>query len=342
MTTETQSAPETGPISLDQFASMMTAEQEAAAKPPVEEEEEQPEAEAAAPEGDQVEEPEPEPELEVDAEEEEPEAPTEPIPDPPQSWSKEDREGWDALTPKAREVVLRREKERDTAVSQAVQKASEAVKAVQSLSERTNEIAHLAVTDFERRWGKGEEGTVDWVKLAQLTRQYPDQYDYASTRAQFEAERTELKRATAEASEQSALAQRAFLADEAQKLATLEPELVDADKGQTRRQKTFDHLEKRGFPKELFPNISALELSVAYDAMRWREAQANAKAAAAVPRKNPTAPASKVVRPSGDGGASPQRNLQALSQKLTKSGKLDDFVNLMNAEEEQRARKARR
>lgn len=340
MTTEAQqAAPETGPMTLDQFTAALDAEQ-AAASAPAEEEDDAPapgaepvEAEAEAPEA-EVEEP--------DAEEE-PEAEAAPIPDPPQSWSKEDREAWAELTPKAREVVLKREADRDKAIAGFAQKTSEAVKVIQTLAQQTQDIAHLATTEFERKWGKGEEGEVDWPELARLARQYPDQYDFNSTRAAFEAERADLRRANEAAAKQSELAHRTFLAEEGQKLTTLEPELVDAKDGQARRQKTFEHLKERGFPQELFANISALELSVAYDAMRWRESQKAAKAATLVPRKNPAAPAAKAVKPAGSGeAASPQRTLQGLSQRLTNSGKLDDFVALMDAEEAARARKAPR
>ena len=106
--------------------------------------------------------------------------------------------------------------------------------------------------------------------------------------------------------------------------------------------KTFEHLKERGFPQELFANISALELSVAYDAMRWRESQKAAKAAAAMPRKNIAAPSAKPVKPSAGEAPSPQRTLQGLSQKLTNSGRMDDFVALMDAEEAQRAKKQAR
>ena len=103
MSTEQTSpaAAPSGPISLDQFVAEMDAEQAAPAVEDVGEEDDAP-VEAAADEEAPAEIEEPEFE-----DEEEPEAA--PIPDPPVSWSKEDREGWAELTPKAREIVLRRE-----------------------------------------------------------------------------------------------------------------------------------------------------------------------------------------------------------------------------------------
>lgn len=334
----TPAAAPSGPITLDQFVAEMDAEQ---AAPAVEEEDEAaaPNPDNAAPEGGDVEDEEAQ-EIEADAEDEdEDEEQLEPVPDPPQSWSKEDRDAWAELTPKAREVVLRREKDRDAAVSKAMQQASEVAKGLQSLADQTQSIAHLATTEFERKWGRGDEGHIDWVKLAQLSRQYPDEYDYASTRAEFEHERQELKRAQAAAHQQAELAHRTFIAEQSQELQRLAPELVDPKEGPARRTKVFSYLKDAGFAPEVLKDISAIELTIAWKAARFDEMEAKAKQAATAPRKNPVAPPTKPVRPAGSGEASPQRNLQALSQKLTKSGKLDDFVALMEAEQAQVARK---
>lgn len=341
MSTEqtTPAAAPSGPITLDQFVAEMDAEQ---AAPAVEEEDDEvaPNPDNAALEGGDVEEE--APEIEADAEEEEPEAPQEPIPDPPQSWSKEDREAWAELTPKARDVVLRREKDRDTAVAKAMQQASEVTKGLQALSDQTQQIAHLATSEFERKWGKGEEGNIDWVKLAQLTRDDPYNYDYASTRAEFERERQELKQAQRAAAQQAELADRTYLAEQAKELERIAPELVDPKEGQARRQKVSSYLVDAGFAPEVLRNISAVELKIAWKALRFDEMEAKAKQAATAPRRNPIATPAKPVRPAGSGDASPQRNLQGLSQRLTNSGKLDDFVALMDAEQAQAADKAKR
>lgn len=343
MSTEqtTPAAAPSGPITLDQFVAEMDAEQ---AAPAVEEEEDQaaPSPDNAAPEGGDVEEEAPEVEALAEEEEEAPEAPPEPIPDPPQSWSKEDRDAWTELTPKAREVVLRREKDRDAAVAKAVQQASEVTKGLQALADQTQSISHLATTEFERKWGKGEEGEIDWVKLARLTREDPYNYDYASTRAEFERERLELKQAQAAASQQAELAHRTFLAEQSQELQRLAPELVDPKEGPARRTKVFSYLKDAGFAPEVLKDISAVELTIAWKAARFDEMEAKTKQAATAPRRNPVAPPTKPIKPAGSGDASPQRTLQGLSQKLTNSGKLDDFVALMDAEQAQAASKAKR
>jgi len=343
MSTEqtTPAAAPSGPITLDQFVAEMDAEQ---AAPAAEEEEDQaaPNPDNAAPEGGDVEEEAPEVEALAEEEEEAPEAPPEPIPDPPQSWSKEDHEAWAELTPKAREVVLRREKDRDAAVSKAMQQATEVSKGLQALASQTQNIAHLATSEFERKWGRGEEGEIDWVKLARLSREDPQNYDYTSTRAEFESERLELKQAQAAAAQQAELADRTYLAEQMKELERIAPELLDPKEGKARREKVTSYLIDAGFAPEVLRNISAVELKIAWKAARFDEMEAKAKQAATAPRRNPVATPAKPVRPAGSGDASPQRTLQGLSQRLTNSGKLDDFVALMDAEQAQAAAKAKR
>lgn len=334
MSMNTTPAP-SGPITLDQFAAEMTAEQEKAAAPAVEEEEAAPvEAEAEAVTEEEIEAAEElEAEAEGEAEEEEP-AP-EPIPDPPQSWSKDDREAWNELTPKAREVVLRRESDRDKAIAQAVQKASEAVKFVQNLATQTEEIAYIAEDQFEKRWQEKAQGPIQWAQLARTM----DPIEYQTLRAEYETEKAAKETAAKRAAEQSQLAYQAFVAEEFTKLNEIAPELTDPKDGQSRREKVFSWLESQGVPRDVFKHTAAIELKIAWKAMRFDEMEAKAKEQAKLPRKNPIAAPVKAVRAAGSGDASPQRNLQALSQKLSKSGKLDDFVALMNAEQEQAARK---
>ena len=335
MSTEAQAAPETGPMTLDQFTAALDAEQ-AADNAPVEEEDEAPDQENAAAEGGDVEEEAVEATDEGDDEEQEAEAA--PIPDPPQSWAKDDHEAWKELTPKAREVVLRREQQNIKAMADVHQKVSQATKTVQALASQTEHIAHLADDTFEKRWQEKSKGPIQWAQLARTM----DPLEYQALRADYETEKAERDEAQALAAKQSELARRTFLAEQSQALAEIEPELVDAKDGKTRREKTFAHLAERGFPAEVLQDISALELSIAYDAFRWRESQKAAKAAAALPRKTAPASHAKPVKPAGSGEASPQRNLQALSHKLTNSGKLDDFVALMDAEEAAKAKKPAR
>lgn len=276
--------------------------------------------------------------LEDDPDDEAEEAAAEPIPAPPQSWSKEDRDGWDALTPKARETVLRREADRDRAVAQAVQRASETLRYVQGLAEKTTALAHLANDVVTQKWG-ADHGRINWTELA---RSQPAQ-EYLALKAEYDGDVAELNDARRIADEQNAVARNAFLVEQSKKLAEIEPELMDPEKGAERRSKVYAWLEGEGFPREVLTELSAIELRAAYKAMRFDEMQSKAKAQAALPRKNPTTTA-KPLPKSGGGiaAASSQRPIHAASQRLTRSGKIDDLVALFDAEDAAKARKAGR
>lgn len=336
--TDIPAAAPTGPITLDQFAAELVAEQTAAAAPE-EEEEEDLEASTEEPEDDSAE------EVAADAEEEdaepEVEASQEEVP-PPQSWSKEDREAWSTLTPEVQKVVLKREADRDKAIAQTRQQAAELAKQVQTFAQRAEEYAHLGADAFEARWREKAEGPINWAIALQTARTQEEFQEILKEKAVYEAEKAQLEGAQKRAQEQSQLARSAFLAQEWKALEEIAPELADPKEGKARREKIVSYLSEQGIPAEVLPDIGAIELKLAWKAMRFDEMDTKAKAAAKLPRRNPTATPPKAIKASGTGDASPNRNLQALSQKLTKSGKLDDFVALTLAEEEQKARKKAR
>lgn len=340
-------AADSGALSLDQFVGALDKDAEAANAETEEEIERQGdgetevEAEAEAVEEDET-------EIEAEAEEEEEPEP-EPEPEPklpaPQSWAKEDRAAWDALPAAAQAVIAKREADRDRAVSEAATKAGRAAAEVQALAQNYEQVKNNVYGELEREaetWSK-RWGNVDWQRLADDRPK-----DYISYKAQADAEREQvfatkarLDKVAADAKKASDLARTAFLAEQSDLLMTLSPELTDPEKGPARRAKVAEFLLKQGFSEDVLAEISAPELAISYDAMRWRDAQEAAKKQASLPRKNPTSTAKPTPTGGGQAVASPQRTLQAASQKLTKTGRLDDFVNLLNAEEEHRSRKAR-
>lgn len=343
MSTELNTSPAVepdGPITLDQFAAELVAEQQPdneAAAQKEEDEEETPEvAEESGAE---------ELEAEADSDEEEAAATETPEIPPPRSWSAEDRAAWAALTPEARAVVAKREADRDRAVSIAATKVAELGKQVQAYASQVEELAALGASAFAERWGEDTQPPIDWSAALRGARTDQEFDEITRQKAMYDAERTEVERASRAAAEQSKAAHAAFLAEEGEKLPTLAPELCDPKTGDARRKAVAEFLVARGIEPEALKFASAAELaiaSLALDGLKYREAQKQAKVAAAAPRKNPTVSPAKPVRASGVGDASPQRNLQALSQRLTKSGRLDDFVALELAEQEQKARKKAR
>lgn len=350
---QTAAAPADGALSLDQFVGVLDADAAKAAAPIDEEDDSAPAAEAgeAADEavGDHEEAAEEENIEAADEDGEEEEAEPAPIPDPPQSWSKEDREGWAELSPKARETVLRRERERDAAIADVTTKTGRALAELQNISKDYERVAQTLTDDVERArqaWQK-QWGGVHWPTVAQQhgleqAQQWKLQAD--TEREQIETYAKQVDAEKAKAAKASEVARAAWLADEAKKLTELSPELADPKEGPARRAEVGKYLVAQGFAEETVRDVSALELSIARKAMLWDNAQKAAKAAANLPRKNPISTAKPMPAASAAGAAvaSPKRDLQAASQRLTKTGSIDAFVGLLDAEEAARNRKVRR
>lgn len=321
-----------GALSLDAAIDLLAREPEeeqAEAKAP---EPAQPEAKAEEPPV--ADEPEIEPDAEIDvdellAEDAEPEAPKEPEIPPPVSWSKDDAATWAALTPEARAVVAKREADRDRAVSLAMQEKAAALKELNEISAELQEWAPKALQIFQDRW---QGATPEW--WAQLAQQDPQQY--WTLKAQFDAEREQAGKLQAEAARTQEASHRAFLAEEAKKLAEVAPELVDPKMGEARRKAVAEFLVQNGIEPDALSYASAAELkiaSLALDGMKWREAQAKARAKASEAPKQqpaPTRPA-RPIAPATSGIPSKGRELQGLEARLTKTGSLDAAVDLLMA-----------
>lgn len=341
MTTEPQAAAD-APLSIDAFVGELDKAQDA----PVNEDEDKAEAEAGAEDeaAEEVDAAAEDEEIEASEDDEEEEAPRVA---PPQSWAKEDHEAWNELTPKAQQVVLKREADRDRAVAEAATKAGKAAADVKGLAERY-EVAAKSITDDVTRasqtWNK-KWGNVDWVRYA---RENPKAY--TEDKALADAERQDIieyanhqRKVQADADAAAELARKAFLSEEWTKLETLSPELTDPAKGKERRKEVIEYLGGQGFTQDVLVDVSAVELTIARKAMLWDSAQKAATKQAQIPRKNPVSTTKAL--PSGGasgGGSTPQRDLQEASRRLTKVGSIDAFVGLLNAEEQARSRKVKR
>lgn len=240
---------------------------------------------------------------------------------PPSHWNAEERAIFAKQPPEVQDAILAQEGKREGATQKAKQEAAAARQAAEAeraaFNLRTQAIdAFLpqAVQTFQSRWSG-----VDWTTLA-------DQVGGEQAlkfRAQFEAERDQIQRLQSEQKRTQEEQHRQFVASESEKLKTEAPDLVDAKEGRTRMQALGNFLVSEGFPPERISLMSAKEAAIAYDAMRWREAQKRAaaqpkKPAPAVAQQGQKAPAG--VRPSA---ASSQRSPQsARLQTLERKSRL--------------------
>jgi hypothetical protein len=321
-------SPEPGPLSVEDAIAVLvpTEETNPAPEAPVEaaEEQEEPQGETSAPEdaAEGAENPEDGEEAEVEAEPEKLAAPL--------YWKPEAKAVFDAMTPEQQAVVLAQEGPREQATAKAKAEAAEIRQRAEADLGKVKVLADglaQALPEWQQafasKWGTKAP---DWVAVAR------EHGTDAATIAkmEYEADQQRLTEAQTKASEAQALAHEQFIRTEGARLAEIEPELADPEKGPERRTKVGEYLLKRGIPKDALRQISAAEMSIAYDAMRYRELQA---AAQAKPKPKPTAPPPRAtIRPSaGQPSSSTERSASTLANRFAQTRSVDDAVALLAA-----------
>lgn len=247
--------------------------------------------------------------------------------EPPRWWSKERKDRFRELPPDLQAVVFEQEETRERVVAKAKQESAEAKKTAETqaakLAQQANILDQLiphAFKTFQDRWAN-----VDWTKVAQQV----DPAEYNRLRAQHEQEQQTVR---ALAENQRVLQGRQFeefVKAEAAKLPTIAPDLVDAKLGLARRESLGKFLVERGFAADRINAMSAEEASIAYDAMRWRQAQAKATT---LSKTKPAPAPSAAVRPTAARtGSTQSRSTADAASRLSKTGRIDDAVAVLNA-----------
>jgi len=326
-----EQATETGPLTVDAaIASLLPTEpveQEAPEAPqPAAEEPEPSEGETSTPEDPEAE---PEEPAEGETETEEEAEAVEPV-DPPKYWSKDAKEAFAKLPADLQAVVLAQEGPREEAAAKAkaeaaekVQRADAEVQKVSQLAERLAEFLPQAIQTFASRWGSDP----DWVAYAQ--EHGAEAMTFA--KAQHDQELQQLQKVAAAKADADDQAHQAFVKAEFVRLAEVAPDLADPQEGKARRSKVTDFLVKQGVDPDSLRNISAAEMSIAYDAMRFREAQAQLKAPKPLPKPHP-APAKAAARPGAAQTQSPtERTAAQVANRFAQTRSFDDAVALLLA-----------
>lgn len=337
-------APSTGPLSIDDAASLLSqVPTEVVELPP----EEQPAGEEAAPEPSETEpEAEPtaeeEPGAETPAEEPEAEQPEpEPVPaiEAPQFWDAEAKTAFKTLTPEQQRIVADQTRAQVAAAAKAIEQAAEARKAAEGQASKVTQLAELlndflpkAADTFKNKWVDH-----DWDRLAA-----EDPAQYVRDKRQFDKEQEQLQALAVRADEANRLEIQRYQAAEYEALgqlaATQAPELVDPKTAQQSRSAVATYLASNGIQPDRLPLISATEMVIAYKAMKYDEAQAAAKTVASAPKPKPAAKpapktASGAIRPTAAPVQAPtrQRNVDNARSALDRSGSVDDAVALLKA-----------
>lgn len=229
----------------------------------------------------------------------------------PHFWSAEDKAAFAKAPPEVQAAIVEHENNRNRAAEQFIQRTAESAKQYQTAAEKLTELFETA------RQNEDLFGPVDWEEWLRTD-------PGGALAAQHKVQ--QLQAAKAEA-DRNAFA--SFLQEEGRKLPTVAPELADPVDGPKRRAELGQYLVSQGVPPEQLTAASAIELAIAYKAMKFDQAQAAAKTATT--RKPAEAPRKPVKPTSAQPGSSPQRTAQQLSNRFAQTRSDDDAVALILA-----------
>lgn len=330
-------AADTGILTIDQAVAQMDAADKEQEKAPAEAAAApEPETPEAAPTAEEASEPETATDGETAEEEpEEAETPQLPAINPPPFWDADAKTRFGELPRDLQELVLAKEAERDKATSTAMEKSAVSRKAAEAEASRIAQLNGVldkllpqAEQTLKSRW----EG-VDWNAVI-------DQQGAEAAlklQNQMRDEERVVQQLQVAKNEADQVQFVKFVEAETAKLPELAPDLADPKLGNERKQALGTFLISTGVPPTALRNMTANETAIAYDAMRWRNAQADAAKQAANPKPQ-LKPAAQPQRPSIKGTATPtSRNPQsARLQTLTRKSSLsiDEATELLTLQGE--------
>lgn len=242
----------------------------------------------------------------------------------PKSWDAEARAAFAQLPRAAQEKIAAREDERDRAVSKAIQEASDTRKRAEAeastigqFKAQLDDLIPRAQKTFADRWHN-----VDWAAWSQV-----DPAAAQTGRFMMEQEQVELARLNAAHQVTQTQQQQRYLAEQGQKLADIAPDLVDPKEGPARKAAVAKFLSEQGASPQEIAGLSAAAVAVAYDAMRFRQGQAQVRQAKPAP-----APAKPGVKPTAAQTVRPQqRTVETAKTRFAQSRSVDDAIALLNA-----------
>ncbi|WP_143066871.1 hypothetical protein [Sphingobium sp. YR768] len=185
---------------------------------------------------------------------------------PPHSWSKEDKEAWAELTPKAQAIVARREAERDRFVQQ------KSVEAATTRNQVANEAREIIVKMHEDH----AEKLATYARM--ISPQAPDEkllysndpdavitYQrqmaaYQRAQGQQQSLHQQIAQARAAAESEREQSQQAERASDAQRLREQLPEWFDPSSGPKLQQRLQAIGAELGYPPELMAEASSTDI----------------------------------------------------------------------------------
>jgi hypothetical protein len=273
----------------------------------------------------------------------EPEA-TPPI-EPPRFWTAEAKERFASLPRETQEYIAEREQARDTEVRRSQNEAAEKLKgltAKEQAAEQARQQYEAALPALlEAMQSQAANDFPDIQSMADVERlareDFPRYAMWDAHQKKLAAVAQETQAVQHRQAQEVSQRWQEFAGKQDQLMTEQVPELADPERAPKLRESAINVLRDRGFTDteltELYEGKRGVSLRdhriqlLVLDAVRWREAQAKAKAAT-------TRPVPPVQRP----GASQPRSsaadaeIQALKTKLDKSGSLRDAAALRAAQ----------
>lgn len=323
----------TGALSIDQAVANLDKQEQQEAAPVETEQPTETEIEAEPAAEDAI-----EPETATDGEnaetedaEAEGDEPELPAIEPPRFWDAEAKKRFSELPRDIQELLSTNEDRSVKATSKSLQEAAEARKAA---TEHASNLAALrgeldkhiqtAKSRFKSKWEN-----VDWNATI-------DQYGAEQAlkfKNEFEADQAAIAQAERDATVAERTDLQNFTAKEMAKLPDLAPDLTDPKTSPQRFEAITKALRTAGYTPKQIEWLDAFQIAAMNDALKWREANAKAKAQIGLPKtaQKPAVPARPSVKPT----AAPARNGSPQSARLNVLSKkssltIDEAVELRN------------
>jgi len=263
----------------------------------------------------------------------------------PDGWTAEDKAWFDTLEPARQEAILRREKgtqaaesrrqnEHTTAIREATAKAQAAEQERQYFASVLQQYKNPLVLSFQQRFADVLRGEMDILRLSQDPQRWNEYQGYQAKFTQM-GQQEQLLSQRAQEAERERLD--AHVETRNAQLIEAMPDLKDPAKFQKFDERISDFLLGKGIPAERIRQAAFVDLEIAYDALRWRDAQ---KAKAAVPKPQPNAgqpqgnvrQMPRVMKPGmGNSSGAADDKIAAIDQRAQKSGSVDDAAARIRA-----------
>ena len=262
--------------------------------------------------------------------------------EPPRSWTKEEKAEFATYPREAQEKIARREQERETAIRRSQNEAAEIRKAIDAERDavaKAREHYETALPALLQTLQQQQAGEFSDIKtmddVSRLAREdWPRYILWDAGQKKLAAVQQEIRSSQERRQQEYTAEWEKFSKREDDLFIEKVPDFADKDKAKKTSEAAIEMLLDTGFKgNELGPlwnggrNISLRDHRmqlIVHDALKWREAQAKAKAAAAKPL--PAVQKPGVAQPKG---AAVDAQLQALREKAEKTGNPRDMARFV-------------